>query len=315
MKSVLVSGTEYHSKKIEEELSASFRIMRHAQLGGPIKSAVDFLILLMGCDVVVHVYAPSGWKRYFVYGFLPLLFRKKVVFQWIGTDVLELRDTVKGGMRLPLLDKITHCCECGWIRDELEELGVFATVGPFITFASLFDQDLIREPSRYGTRKKESKKLVVMTYLGGGREGFYGLEMIDAVVKKFTDVEVRVIGSTGAGCAKSNSIKYLGWVDRSELLEEYRRAHVFLRLPEHDGLSYSLLEAMSFGLHVAYTYEYPFTKQVTGESSLSRFIEDAVRMWRNDSLNENLDAITHIRETYVDNNLSRKKLIDLLQAL
>ena len=93
-------------------------------------------------------------------------------------------------------------------------------------------------------------------YLLPGEEDFYGWPTLARLARDLPDVPFLITGHDGTGLDGPPNVRFLGWVDSLERV--LRDASVYVRLTEHDGLAWSVLEALSFCRHVIWTCEFPF---------------------------------------------------------
>jgi len=174
--------------------------------------------------------------------------RRPMVMHWAGSDVLYARRALRAGRATPALQRgITHWAGAPWLADELRKAGVAARWLPHSWVEPA--QTLPPLPAGQGA------PFTVLTYLPPGREAFYGGEATLQIARALPDVEVLVAGVEHLPWPAPPNVRCLGWHAQMEPL--YARAHVLLRLPRHDGLSFMVQEALALGRHVIWNY--PFT--------------------------------------------------------
>jgi hypothetical protein len=198
---------------------------------------------------------------------LALKFKKKVMFTWVGTDVVKAGKLVVKNERY--LHAVEHYCEVGWIQEELEELGVKAEILNFVSFNKNFD---LKEPI--------TKRLQVLSYIPDNRAEFYGMKEYLELARSFPEIDFTIAGAKAeAHYPLPVNITALGWVkDMNALME---RIHVCVRFPEHDGLSSFILESLARGKKVIYKYPFHFCETCASfedmKSSISRFNSDFLK--------------------------------------
>ena len=90
---------------------------------------------------------------------------------------------------------------------------------------------------------------------------FYGGDAILDAARRMPDVRFDVVGRTGdpTGSAPAN-VHWHGWV--SDLRPFYAAATVVVRIPRHDGLGATVIEALLNARYVVYTHEVPFVRTI-----------------------------------------------------
>ncbi|MBW1667345.1 MAG: hypothetical protein JRJ66_04685 [Deltaproteobacteria bacterium] len=188
---------------------------------------------------------------------------KKLVIHWIGSDVHNLitpRNLIKKsyGVFLGLLtssysDRILNLTGSSWLKDELETKGIESTVLPVTTIS----------PSNYTYPDSDSmREIDVLTYTQKRRFGFYGSDTILELARElpeyrfkflFGDVEkLRELPTT-----RLENVSFLPRIPFEEMKETYLDSKCFLRIPLHDGLSLSILEALYFKMQPIWSYSFP----------------------------------------------------------
>lgn len=168
-----------------------------------------------------------------------------LVMNWVGTDVLLAQEAKqKGTFRSDYLSYAHHFCEVNWIREELSAIGIEAGIMNFASFEKQFD---LRMPS--------SKKLTILTYIPSVRSDFYGIEDFLKAARELPEIDFLIAGTEAKEYMPlPPNVKALGWVKNMD--EVYNKAHVTVRIPEHDGLSTFILESLARGKQVIYKYAF-----------------------------------------------------------
>lgn len=181
-----------------------------------------------------------------------------MVVHWIGSDVLGLinvngplsrrgglRNRVKYTVWRVLLRQLRHLAGAPWLAQELRAVGVPAEYAPLP----------VRLPNAYGGPLPQEPTFIV--YLPEGRERFYGWEHVCAVAGKYPRTRWHVIAHSGGGLHAPANVRFHGWLPRDSVLELLSGSNALVRLVEHDGLSYGVLEALALGRYVIWTYDLP----------------------------------------------------------
>lgn len=174
-------------------------------------------------------------------GALDKVIQKKipVMMFWHGTDVLKASERAKSGeLYRGYIDKARHFTDAKWLKDELEVLGIKAEILPFKTIDVRNDR-----PSNYS-------ELQVLSYLGEGREEFYGLSYLVSIARSNPDLTIRIVGSGGSDLDVPKNIKFEGYVNKERMQELMQSIPIFVRATEHDGNALSVAEALGNGMEV-----------------------------------------------------------------
>ena len=198
-------------------------------------------------------------------GVMDLAIKKKVpiVMNWVGTDVTLAQEAItKGNFVKEYIDYPVHFCEVNWIQDELQSIGIKADI---VNFAS-FDK-------QYAAQTPVQDKLTVLTYIPKVRSDFYGIQMYLNIAKKFPQLQFLIAGTEAKEYESlPENVEALGWVKNMDSL--YERVHVCVRIPEHDGLSTFILEALARAKDVIYKYAFEHCLQASNEEELEQRLLD-----------------------------------------
>lgn len=187
---------------------------------------------------------------------------KRIVMHWVGTDVLEAKSALDtGSIDKRYIEGVVHCCEVPWIQEELKAIGIEARVLPLAAIPA--DESPLPERSTVS----------VLGYVGKGREAFYGLPRLIMLAEAFPEIPFRVAGIETSNVRLPHNISLLGWVE--DMSVEYHRATHYLRLPDHDGLAFSVLEALRWGCEVGYTYPFPGTCLIKNDEDAKKLLREA----------------------------------------
>jgi glycosyltransferase involved in cell wall biosynthesis len=206
---------------------------------------------------------------------------KKLVIHWIGSDVHNLitpRNLIKKsyGIFLGLLtssysDRTLNLAGSSWLQEELETKGIESIVLPVTTIS----------PSNYTYPDRDStRETDVLTYTQKRRFDFYGSDTILDLARElpeyrfkflFGDVEnLRELPTT-----RLENVTFLPRITFEEMKETYLDSKCFLRIPLHDGLSLSILEALYFKMQAIWSYSFPHV--VTVDKDDKEEIRDELR--------------------------------------
>lgn len=252
---IILIGNEYFSAKI----SKSFRTMTtekilclDTQNRGLDK--VLFLLLLPFARLLYSIsgsVTKGGALRY------AMLWKKKIYQHFIGSDVTRaIADYKRGVYSQSLMDKSSYMAEVDWIASELfVSIGIKAEVVPLPIVSKTLPS--VKKPN-----------FVVACYVGEGREEFYGINEILNAALALPSVSFIIAGSSGdrfKECSTEN-VQFLGWVDDfSTLLND---CAIYLRVTEHDGLPFSVIEALSYERWVLYNRVFPYCELVQSSEDI-----------------------------------------------
>jgi hypothetical protein len=277
---VLIIGYPYFVNRIKELADHSnYQLMLMPQKG------LKRWWSLYKADLIYLIGGELRPNRFYKVAFF---LRKKLIMHWVGSDILEMKQWQQKGRRFCplLLKKAVHWAEVNWTAQELQEIGVKAQVVPLT-------------PASFPAEVKELPvKFVALTYLPSGKELFYGSEQILRLARQFPEVVFLAVAASTTQTHPewpANLIP-VGWVDNME--ELYREVTVLIRLTEHDGLSFMVLEALANGRYVVWTYPLDGVCQVTEYSQLVQTIADLYQNFLNGKLLLNQSGRSLIEEHY-----------------
>ncbi len=173
------------------------------------------------------------------------LMRRKLVWHWIGSDVLALRKGtgITGRLRRHLARQVKiHFADSPQLAEELKTLGIEATVCRLLP--ATVRAEVLPMP----------KTFRVLTYWRDAQAKFYGSETVRELARQMSETEFLIAGAEGKSACMPENVKFLGVVD---MVPVYEQTSVFLRIPEHDSLSAMVLEALARGRHVVYNQPFP----------------------------------------------------------
>jgi hypothetical protein len=171
---------------------------------------------------------------------------KPIVRHWIGTDVLSQinhYNVLSNKLSIKLTDY--HLTTVSWLKSELSSVGIESEMIPIVSNDICFD--LLYPPKQHR----------VLVYLDEKRPDFYGACLTIQLAEHFRDFPFEIIGTSGAGLPKLKNITFHGWITPGEMNELYKEISVLLRIPDHDGLSMMVIEALAKGKEVVYRYDFP----------------------------------------------------------
>lgn len=210
---------------------------------------------------IVHLL--QGHYPFLVY-LIPLLFGKKLVVHWIGTDVrkeVQRSGSLSGRIRHKVFSKASmHLTDFEPLKLELQQAGIETEVLPLVPVSRKY----FEETNDIGDD--------ILAYVPEFRSEFYRLPMILDLAKRRPDLHFHITAHSGSGIGHFQNVTFHGWTDDLETL--WLKCRVLLRMTEHDGLSHSVVEALSRGKHVIWTQPYPCCRQAINVDEALRALED-----------------------------------------
>ena len=160
---------------------------------------------------------------------------RPIVKHWLGSDVMRAMHPLVQAQHAT--GQIVHWTNAPWLTAELAQAGIEAQ-----TVSNLGTEGTVL-PLPPGP-------LTVLAFLPNF--DFYGGHDVIALARALPDIRFLIVANDGRECPREPNVEYLGY--RSDMREVYERSHLLLRMPEHDGLSRMVCEALAYGRHVIWNY-------------------------------------------------------------
>jgi hypothetical protein len=286
-----IIGSPYHSKLLAEQLNKNgiytalinFRV-------------VDIISKLRKVDILHIIYGSVGLKWVPIL-ILTKLWGKKVICHWIGTDVLNVISNKRYKLQARVMDLFInlHLAGSETLVKELKSIGLWALWMPLIPK----NITISFQPF--------PAKFTIISYLPDDRHEFYGSNILYRLAQEFPDMRFLVVGGTGKGQKNMPNIEYLGWQEDMESL--YAQTTVLLRVPQHDGLSLMLLEALAHGRQVIYSNRFPHCYHARIYDEVKNAL---LQIKENPTLN--YKGVDYVKETF-DQEKTIQKLIQIYDSL
>ena len=170
--------------------------------------------------------------------------KQKLVMLWSGSDVFFAQEEKAAGKLNPWIAQKIHWAVSPWIAEEVRALGLRCE----------YVQASFVEPVKEIAPLPE--KFSVLAYVPDREKAkLYGWNQIVEVANALRSVEFNVVGlREGERLEAPPNVKLHGWA--RYMRPHLERATVLWRPVEHDGLSFMVLEALSEGRHVIYSYPF-----------------------------------------------------------
>jgi glycosyltransferase involved in cell wall biosynthesis len=102
------------------------------------------------------------------------------------------------------------------------------------------------------------------------------MKWIIAAATAFPEVPFTIFGTETPDFESPANIRYVGWRPAEEMAEAVRHTPVFLRLPEHDGFAFSVIEALGAGCEVIWTMPGERALHATTPEEMIRILREAL---------------------------------------
>jgi len=127
------------------------------------------------------------------------------------------------------------------------------------------------------------------------------------VIDSFPDVHFVILPSSGNSYFDRPNVTCMSWAKDMEKI--YVDTRVFIRLPAHDGLPNSVIEALSTGRYVIYSHDFPHCERAY---SAEEVIAKLTKLL--DSSSANIEGSNYVHNKY-DKNKLKRQLIELYRSL
>ncbi|WP_457641500.1 hypothetical protein [Persephonella sp.] len=291
---VAIIGNSYFGCKLASQLAEFDRsnIYKFYNTSGKLSDKILFTRDIYKIDIVYSIGASvkgGGALK------LALLTNKRIVQHFIGSDVLQAQESVRlNSINKTLIRKSKFLCEVDWIKKELADINIDAEVKPIMVYEKKF-------------LPKDFNDFSVLTYIGKGKEDFYGIKDFIKLALDFPHIKFKIAGIESYKNLPTN-IKCLGWID---MITELQNSTVFIRNTKHDGLAFSVIEALGLGRIVFRNYRFPFVEYFSTYEELKNLLEKTYTKYKQKKLNINFDAIDFVRINFNKNKI----LSDIIEVL
>jgi hypothetical protein len=215
-----------------------------------------------------------------------VLGKRKLIMLWSGSDVLHAQREYAAGVRVPWISNMVHWGVSPWVAEEVRALGL-----PCEHVQASF-VDVVHRP------KALPKKFSVLVYVGDvNKRDLYGWDRMVEVACALPQLEFKLCGiPNGQALSGPPNMKIYPWT--ADFINILQDSTVVYRPVRHDGLSFTVLEALSHGRHVLYSYPLPGCIHVTGTSDACAELVGLVAAHDAGSLPLNEAGRVHIEQHY-----------------
>jgi hypothetical protein len=287
----IVVGLEYYAKFLADlmnEHSESWEVQAFRQKRA---GAFRALLALRSADALISFGGPApnaaliaAARRYNV----------PIVVIWAGSDVMQAQAN-PFDLQVIKQERFHHISDGPWLVDELATLGLHVEYEPLTAV----------RPG--GEVKPFPSAFRVMTYLPEPRRTFYGASLVYSVAKAMPGVEFTVVGNGGPSPEAPSNVVFCGYVD--DMPRRIDESTVLLRVPQHDGKSMLVLEALARARHVLWNYEFPHVRTARTEKQIFHELNRLRKLHADGTLELNLDG-----RDFVLRNFARAQIAERFEA-
>jgi len=228
--------------------------------------------------------------------------RRPVVIHWVGTDAqIAVDEHRAGNVSQRIAERAFHWCDAPWLVEELRTIGV---VSEYVSLPI---------PIESGPAPPLPEVFSALLYYpvdAFDREVFDG-ETLLRLPLEFPEIRFTIIPSPSETLPAPlpENLEARAWVEDMDAL--YRETTVLVRLTSHDGVSFSVAEALSRGRYVIWTHQMSGCIKAEGFASVSKALRDLYERHQAGALKVN----TYGRRTVLERFGKGKPLAELDERL
>ena len=288
---ILFTGLPYFGKQLVADLNAFDPSNRYVFCNTYYSKTdqLKFLWHLLSAKKVVSFNGVTSESRALNWA---LRFKKPLIMQWHGSDVLTAQENHRTGkFTRKYIDAATSYTDAPWLKNELTGLKIDAGI---LAFKHVSVKNA-------GAAFPTSD---VLAYIAQNDELFYGIDHVISLAKEFPDMQFHVVGTDGKKFGQLPNVQFYGWVSEEKFGALLNTCPVFLRLPKHDGYSLSVLRAIANGNYVIWNYPHPASVLVEDSKEISEKFWEVVLQLR-----QNNGARNKFGMDWAKEHLDRKKIL------
>jgi glycosyltransferase involved in cell wall biosynthesis len=206
-----------------------------------------------------------------------------VIVIWAGTDVV-LACEDPGLLEVIKQYGFINVAVAEWLVEELRELGIDAR------YACVASAGVPADPAPLPMQFR------VISYLPEPKRSFYGEKEVYAVARAFPDVPFTIAGKGAPNPGAPRNVEFVGHVD--DMPQWLDKSTVLLRLPEHDGKSMLVIEALARGRHVIWNYEFPGVHSSRNVADAIGKVRELYLAHQAGTLQRNVHGCEYVREHF-----------------
>jgi len=296
MKRVLMIGLPYFTINVKSNLSKFDTNHQYIVLNTYYKiwDKIRYLFLLPFCQTV---YSINGTIDHSFALSLAIKLKKKVVMHWVGSDIIAAQKAyAENKYKKAFIEKAIHLTDTPWFVEELAKIGIKAKFQSLILFEKL-------EPF-----KPFPVVFSALIYIPQNSQEFYGIYKLKNIAERLPNVQFNVIGAEKPVIVMPSNVVFHGWVKNTK--SYIQNSCVCMRFPEHDGLSFFVLEALSYQRYVIYNQKLDYTLYAKNENDIVEQLLQLKETFDLGKLKPNSDAANWVGQHFSSENFI--KLIEYL---
>ena len=288
---IIITGLPYFGKKISAALMEVDPNNNYIFLNTYYSNydRLRFLFHILTAKVVYSINGTTG--KSFVLN-LAMKLKKRVVFHWVGTDVVLAKDSIRTNQaNEKFISYPVHLTDSPWFVGELKEIGIHADYSPLLVVNNV------------PVRRTIPAEFKILLYIPQADQEYYGLSVILEVAKQFPEIIFNIAGSECSDLPVSENVKFLGWIkDMSPLFSE---SSLTIRFVKHDGLSFFVLESLLNECHVIYNYDLKYCLKANNHQQISSYINDLFEKFKKSEFSLNTDGREYVVREFTVNNIQQ----------
>lgn len=296
MKLVLIIGLPYFASKVKQSLKEIDSGTTYIALN-TYYNFFDKIKYLLYLPFATTVYSINGTIEKSRTLSLALGLKKRVVMHWVGSDVIRAKQIyVKNSNYYSHKSRIVHLTDTQWFTKELNDINISATFLPIFT-VSKTEMQTIPFPEKFN----------VLLYIPQDKQEFYGIHRLDNVARQLPEITFMVAGTYKANIPLPENVRLLGWVDN---MHDYiQQSVVCMRFPQHDGLSFFVLESLLLERYVIYNQPLQHTYYVKSDEEIVSKIKELFVLHQRKELPLNKEARLWVSTAFSQDNLLTLKSV------
>jgi hypothetical protein len=230
----------------------------------PVEVSIKKLFSNIKYDKIILTVLYGKKSRLIIILLQTLLWRlcgRKIIRFWVGTDIVHALENRRMRFIYRIFDKMagSNIVQAPWFVEELKRIGIKSTFIPF------------NIPKIEGNHIAPLPEIcTILSYLPTARQEFYGSKIVIRLAKEFPEIRFIIVANDGKNLPELKNIEYLGWV--ANMNKIYDQTSILLRMPEHDGLSGMVFDALAKGRYVICSVRFPGCYQAENYEDVKKYI-------------------------------------------
>jgi hypothetical protein len=219
----------------------------------------------------------------------------KVVTLWCGSDVLRAQRLAAATGTHPWIARHVHWAASPILAQEVRAIGLPCE------YVQVSFVDVIRKP------KPLPKQFSVLVFLPRSDAAeLYGWDRVVEVATALPTIRFTLVGlHEGQSVKAPTNVTVQRW--KPDITSAYEESAVLWRPVRHDaGISFMVLEALSHGRHVLYTYAMPGAVQVRDSEQAIKQLESLRALHDSGCLRMNYEGMEIVEKTYTRDFVRRE---------